>query len=324
MEELKYIPHIKNREHIITLKDIFAYYDVKKLTGSGNLRITYGRKDKRDLVISIFNVYIAEMFDVFTKGGIVFNFPDPRQSKMYFEPLKEQNIIKAKLNGKLKMLDPLASNFKSVTTIINIPHNKGSLSTKIGVAFSQNYQKVVYDKLNNRVNMLSKKNTYWDEYMEVIYNSYPTITRASLDKVILFGLRKMLFFMTKGLEVFFNNPNNNEYLYFGRSTNKIKDVAKRNKYLELQYKKKLRWHYQARKLKNEVSYYQISEELYAKHLNKESLDLICFYKIKEECLVGAKWLPYIFKTTKKSSKFVHFEKDYDSSNDELIFIKPRK
>lgn len=322
MENLQYIPKIDKRQHIITLKDIFSYYDVKKVKGKGNLRIIYGRKDKRDLVISIFNVYIAEMFDVFVEGGLVYNFPDPKESKMVFLPVSEKVVAEARANGKLKLLDPMATNFKSIRTAIRTKYNL--LYYDNDVILSENYQKKIYAKLNRGNSMIGKKDVYWNDFMDTIYNTYTEIDKKSLNDIVLYGLRKIMFFLSKSMEVFMLNGTRSEFIYMGRSANKCKDVAKRNKLLTKQYIHKLRWHWQAKKEYSLNRYYCLNEEAYQKHLSGQTLDSIVVVKLKEECLIGKPWYKYVMKTELKTSRYSTLVKDYDSSKDELIFIKPVK
>ena len=221
MENLQYLPAVNRRKHIITLKDIFAYYDVTKLTGKGNLRITYGRKDKRDLVISIFNVYIAEMFDEFIEGEFVFNFPDKKGAKMLFKQVSSDIVKLGKANGKLKLLDPIASNFLSAQTILRLTSKNAFYDSSVLV--SENFQKKIYNKLNNKQNLLGKTDKFWNDFMETIYNTFSDIDRSSLDRVVLFGLRKLIFFIAKNMEVFIQNVKNNEFIYIGKQINKRSD-----------------------------------------------------------------------------------------------------
>lgn len=321
MENLKYIPFIDKRQHIITLKDIFSYYDVKKLTGTGNLRIKYGRKDKRDLVISIFNVYIAELFDVFAEGGYVFEFPDKNAPKMMFQQVPSHIVKKARAEGKLKMLDPLASNFKGIETIIKVPSRQAFFEYQ--VILSKNFQEKIYDRLNQGKNLVGGQLTNWATFMPAVYNTFTDIDQKALDEVILYGFRKMNHFLAKGLEMYFSNTNYGEFIYIGRQANKIKDNKLKHKILERQYVKKLRWHWQAQKLKAEYSYYSIDEETYQRHLAGEPITTV-LKKIKEECLIAKPWYKYVMKTTAKSQSYTLTVTDYDSSNDELIFIKPQK
>jgi len=319
MEDLVYLNTIDRKQHIITAKDIFAYYDVTKLKGDGNLRMIYGRKDKRDLVISIFNVYIAEMFDVFVEGGIVFNFPDQKTSKMAFYEVPRDIIRKSRQAGKLQMLDPVASGFTGIKTLIKLPSNKAIFD--VNVVLSKNYQETIYKKLNTRQNLIGKKDKIWSDFMQPVYNTFAKCDKKSLDHLVLFGLRKMIFFLTKRLEILLMN-NKGDHVYIGRFTNKIKDLNKRYKLLEQQYVKKLRWHANSKKFRSEYSYYCLSKEFYAMHLGGQTVPKVLMKKLKEECLVRSPSLKYVFRTKSKSNKFANFVQNYDSSNDELIFIKP--
>lgn len=319
MENLKYLPYIDKRQHIITLKDLFSYYNVTKLTGKGNLRMIYGRKDKRDLVVTIFNVYIAELFDVFIEGGLVFNFPDSNPPKMTFKQVSEDVVRKARGKGKLKMLDPLGSNFKGVETVIKVPSKEAFYTYQ--VILSKNFQQKIYDKLNAGKRLGGIKDVHWKEFMPTIYNSFDKIDKSALDDIVLYGLRKMNYFMGKSLEMYFGNTNMGEYIYIGKQANKIKDPELRRKILEKQYRKKLRWHFQASKVKAEHSYYALTEEMYERVKRGELINTV-MKKIKEECLIGEPWYRYIMRTSLKSHQYVALIKDYDASGDELIFIKP--
>ena len=319
MEDLQYIPCIKNGQHLITLKDIFSYYDVKKITGNGNLRMIYSRKDKRDLAISIFNVYIAELLDSFVEGGVIFNFPDKIGTKMMFKTISEDIVKECKRDGKLKLLDPIGSNFKGVETVIRQKFKEIYYNTSVRV--SPNFQKKIYDKINSGKSLLGKKDTYWNDYTEIIYNSYSEIDKKSIDHIILFGLRKMCFFLSKNLEIFFSNKITKDYFYIGKQINKNKNVNLRYEIMTKQYIKKLRWHYASKKEYSSDRYYHLTEEMYKKHITKEKLDVVILKKIKEECLIGQPWYKYIMKTNTKAVTFSKMIRDYDSSNDELIFIK---
>lgn len=321
MEKLQYLPRIDKRQHIMTLKDIFSYYDVKKITGKGNLRITYGRKDKRDLAVSIFNVYIAEMFDVFVQGGIVFNFPDKNTSKMLFKSMSKDIINKSKKAGKLKLLDPLASGFTGVKTVVSLASKNAFYD--VSVYLSENFQKTIYNKLNSGKKLFGKKDKQWKDFMEPIYVTFADIDREALDKLVLFGLRKMTLFLSKGLELFFQNTKNKEHIYIGRCIDKHKDVNYRYRIMAKQYVKKLRWHWRYAPTPTQESYYAISEEFYTKHQAGELIPTVILKKIKEECLIGAPWYRYVMKTNTRSLGFTTLKKDHDSTNDELIFIKPQ-
>jgi len=320
MEQLQYLAKIDRRQHIITMKDMFSYYDVTTITGKGNLRITYGRKDKRDLAVSIFNVYIAELFDVFIQGGIIFNMPSLVDAKMMFKTVPKEHVAKARSEGKLKALDPMNTGFTGICTVVRLKHNNVYYDT--GVFLSENFQKTIYSNLNKRKNLLGKTDKFWDDFMEPVYSTFSDIDRPALDRLVKYGLRKLSFFLSKKLEVFINNTVYKEFIYFGSQTDKIKDIPLRYKLLTKQYIRKLRWHYNSKKEFTDNRYYALTEEEYAQHKAGELIEVAILKKLKEECLVGKPWRKYVMKTNTKTSKFSTLINDYDSSNDELIFIKP--
>lgn len=321
MENLQYLPRITKRQHIITLKDIFAYYDVTKLTGKGNLRMIYGRKDKRDLVVSIFNVYIAEMFDKFVEGGFVYNFPDRNESKLLFSIVPSHIVKKSKAEGKLKKLDTRATNNTGIKTVLRLASTNAFYDSS--VLLSENFQNRIYSNLNNKVNLLGRVDKFWRDFMSSVYITFPDINQGALDRVVLFGLKKMIFFLSKNLEIFLTNTNAGEYIYIGKQINKHNDIDFRYKIMTKQYIKKLRWHWNSKREFTDDRYYCLTEEMYQNHLNGKRIETVILKKVKEECLIGKQWYKYVMKTTHTTTLFSTLLKDYDSSSDKLIFIKPQ-
>jgi hypothetical protein len=316
---LKYLPYVNKKQHIITGIDLFSYYDVTTLTGTGNLRKTYGRKDKRDLVVSVFNVYFAEMLDIFVKGNIVFNFPDKYESKIFFKDLPLEIIQKAKSKGRLKYLDPLESGFQAAIPIFSTKNKFNTRYTTCSAYMSESYQRVFYNKLNTRQRITGTKQMYWDDFMEVLYITFPTIDKTALDKVVKFGLRKIAFFIKAGLEVFL--AFGKDYIYLGNFADKKEDIKLRYEKITKQYIKKLKWHTNSKKEPILYSYYSLTEDNYQKHLSGENLT-VRFKRLAEECLVGRPWERYVFRTSKKMNNYSLLVEDYNTSKDELVLTKP--
>lgn len=132
--------------HLIRNSDLFCNYDVKNLTGVGNIKRKYKCSDKKALVSRIFLRYLHILFSDMVEGGKIFAFPSPMRTKLQVARLKRQHFITARKRGAYTKVDVLASNFNCYELVMTYM-SKGNMIT-IPVKMSNNYKERMVEKMN--------------------------------------------------------------------------------------------------------------------------------------------------------------------------------
>lgn len=95
--------------HLVTNNDLFDCFDMKKLTGKGNIKRTYKCADKKSLAKQIFLRYLHIMFTDFLEGGKTFMFPAKKYLELRMRRIPRERYINARKAGHFQDVDILIS-----------------------------------------------------------------------------------------------------------------------------------------------------------------------------------------------------------------------
>lgn len=119
-----------NLPHLVTCNNLFCNYDMKKLTGKGNIKRTHKCADKNALAKQIFLRYLYLMFEDLVQGGKTIMLPSKKYFEIRMRRIPPAQFIKARQLGALSEVDILATGgcayepilvFRSYGRLINKP-----------------------------------------------------------------------------------------------------------------------------------------------------------------------------------------------------------
>jgi hypothetical protein len=99
----------KRMPHLISANNLFCNFDMKKLTGKGNIKRTYKCADKTTLAKQIFLRYLYIMFADFLEGGKTFLFPSKKYMEIRMRRIPADQFVKARKAGAYRNVDVIAS-----------------------------------------------------------------------------------------------------------------------------------------------------------------------------------------------------------------------
>lgn len=134
------------KSHTISALNLYNNYDVKKLTGKGNIRVTYKAATKKVLCAKIFLEFIELMLNDYVEGD-TFHLPTNNISIFTYETLKGEAFKSAYRSGKFDDIDYLMSNFTIYMTIFRYFY-RGNLKS-VRVILSERYRNRIIEKTSN-------------------------------------------------------------------------------------------------------------------------------------------------------------------------------
>jgi len=132
--------------HLIKNEDLFSTYDVKTLTGKGNIKRTYKCADKKELTRRIFLRYLHIMLTDLLQGGKTFIFPTKWYLELKMRRIPHQDFIKARKAGAFEDLDVLMSDRMHYEPILS--YKRGGKPYAQVVKLSKNYLDIIIEKVN--------------------------------------------------------------------------------------------------------------------------------------------------------------------------------
>jgi hypothetical protein len=132
--------------HVITNKDLFCNFDVKKVKGKGNIKRIYKCEDKKQLTEKIFLRYFYMLILYMIEGNRTFVFPYKKFVSLHFRVVPERRIKLLLQDGYLKDIDFLASNFKMYELVIGYYFRNMVIHQY--VKLSPNFLQLLHEKIN--------------------------------------------------------------------------------------------------------------------------------------------------------------------------------
>lgn len=135
--------------------------------------------------------------------------------------------------------------------------------------------------------MLQKKSK---DYLEKMHALFPDIEEASIDHIIEYGLKKMHFYLKKGVDVWMKDAEGGIFIGDSRKTHQVAKsyVKEHEKYRRMFVDKKQPW--------DEYHYFGLTEEENEKF--KQHPIKVSLYKLMKESAIGPN-LRYIYRVKTK-------------------------
>lgn len=132
--------------HLVTNTDLFVGFDMKKLTGKGNIKRTYKCADKNALARQIFLRYLHIMFTDFLEGGKTFLFPSKKYLELRMRRIPRQQFIRARASGAYENVDIIASQQLCWEPVLCFRVRNKLIESP--VKLSHNFRERVVEKIN--------------------------------------------------------------------------------------------------------------------------------------------------------------------------------
>lgn len=132
-------------QHTMAASDIFAAYDTKKITGKGNIKVTYKAGNKKLLIIKVFMYFIGLVINDLVAGHI-FHFPTKTVSNLTFNKVQGELFKKCYQTGKFDKIDYLMSNFTLYIPIFRYFYRGKTRSAR--VILDDRHKDIMAEKIN--------------------------------------------------------------------------------------------------------------------------------------------------------------------------------
>lgn len=133
--------------HLITTNDLFCNFDMKKLTGEGNIKRAHHCADKKSLAKRILLQYLYVMFEDLVQGGKTFMLPSRRYGELKIRRIPDILFKRTRQKGYHQDIDVIQSGmvgyepilvYKSYGRIVNTP-----------VRLSAHFKEILLEKTNS-------------------------------------------------------------------------------------------------------------------------------------------------------------------------------
>lgn len=133
--------------HLIRCNDLFWNFNMKKLTGKGNIKRVYKCQDKKALAKQIFLRYLYILFTDFLQGGKTFIFPGRNTMEMRMTRIPRDKFINARKAGKYLDVDVIMSQQLCYEPVLTYKKRDG-MQKHSAIKLSNDFRQLLIDKVN--------------------------------------------------------------------------------------------------------------------------------------------------------------------------------
>tara|TARA_R110002012_G_scaffold290252_2_gene483817 strand:+ start:862 stop:1635 length:774 start_codon:yes stop_codon:yes gene_type:complete len=174
---------------MLTLTDIFPnnptrakeLLQLKKGSPPGKLQKQYNVKDNSSLVRKIFRLYMKSVVWEMVSGNCSYSFPGRSQATMYVGSMKDEVVRDKRSRGLLNEFDMLTTKYK--IPCIKYKFSEYSKRQELILYVNKPYYRKLIETANSG-KRFSKYPKDINDFLPSIYEQFPYIKEASIDKII--------------------------------------------------------------------------------------------------------------------------------------------
>lgn len=133
--------------HVVTCNDLFCNFDMKKLTGKGNIKRAHKCADKNALAKRIFLKFMYIMFEDMVQGGKSFVLPSQRYFELRIRRIPHADFVRLRQRGILEEVDIIHTGGMAYEPVL-VFRKYGRLVAR-KVRLSQHFRDIMVEKMNS-------------------------------------------------------------------------------------------------------------------------------------------------------------------------------